>query len=60
MDNTLPHLFYTNIKTTMHNKNVFQNKLSETFTFLACDVHTTTCPFHFKSSNLPSQMDGLH
>jgi hypothetical protein len=25
MDNTLPHLFYTNVKTTMHNKNVFWN-----------------------------------
>jgi len=23
MDNTLPYLFYTNYKTTMHNKNVF-------------------------------------
>ncbi len=25
MDNTLPYLFYTNVKTTMHNKNVFQS-----------------------------------
>ncbi len=35
----------------MHNKNVFQIRLGETFTFLACDVET--CPFHFKLSNLP-------
>jgi hypothetical protein len=42
MDNILPYLFYTNVKTTIHNKNVFQNTLSETFTFLACDVHTKT------------------
>jgi hypothetical protein len=44
----------------MHNKNVFQNTLSETFMFLTCDVHIETCPSHFKLSNLPSQMDGLH
>jgi hypothetical protein len=44
----------------MHNKNVFQNTLSETFTFLACDVHTKTCLSHFKLSNLPSQLNGLH
>jgi hypothetical protein len=39
MDNILPYLFYTNVKTIMHNKNVFQNTLGETFTFLTCDVH---------------------
>jgi hypothetical protein len=48
MDNTLPHLFYTNVKTTMHNKNAFQNTLRDTFTFLARDVHTKTCPSHYK------------
>jgi hypothetical protein len=52
MDNTSPHLFYTNVKIIMHNKNIFQNTLGKTFTFLAHDVHTKTCPFHFKSSNL--------
>ncbi len=25
MDNIYPYLFYTNVKTTMHNKNVFPN-----------------------------------
>jgi hypothetical protein len=60
MDNTLPYLFYMNVKTTMHNKNVFQNTLGETFTFLAHDVHTKTCPSHFKLSNLPSQTTSSH
>jgi hypothetical protein len=60
MDNTLPYLFYTNVKTTMHNKNVFQNTLCETFTFLPHDGHTETCPSHFKLSNLPFQTTGLH
>jgi hypothetical protein len=55
MDNILPYLCYTNVKTTMHNKNVFQNTLCETFTFLVHDVHIETCPSHFKFSNLPSQ-----
>jgi len=48
MDNTLPHLFYTNVKTTMRNKNVFQNILGETFTFLTRDVHIETCLSYFK------------
>jgi hypothetical protein len=43
----------------MHIKNVFQNTLGETFTFLTHDVHTETCPSHFKLSNLPFQMAGL-
>jgi hypothetical protein len=60
MDNTLPHLIYINAKTTMHDKNIFQNTLDETFTFLACDVHTETCLSHFKLSNLPFQMISLH
>jgi hypothetical protein len=29
MDTTLTHLFYTNVKTTMRNKNLFQNTLGE-------------------------------
>jgi hypothetical protein len=39
IDNTLPYLFYTNVKTTMYNKKIFENTLGETFTFLAHDVH---------------------
>jgi hypothetical protein len=54
-DNTLPYLFYTNIKTTMHNKNVFWNKLGQTFTFLTCVVHVETYHFHFELSNLSFQ-----
>ncbi len=61
MDNTLSHLFYTNVKTIMHNKNVFQNTLCETFTYIACDVHTKTCQVsHFKLPNLPFQIISLH
>ncbi len=60
MNNTLPYLFFTNVNTTMHNKNVFWNTLGETFTFVACDGHIETWPFHFKLSNLPSQTAGLH
>ncbi len=48
MDNILPHLFYTNVRTTMHKKNVFWNTLGETFTLLARDVHIETCPFYLK------------
>jgi hypothetical protein len=51
MDNNLPYSFYTNVKTTMDNKNVFWNTLGEPFTFLACDVYNETC-HHFKLSNL--------
>jgi len=60
MDNTLPYLFYINIKTTMHNKNVFWNTLGQTFTFLACVVHVEMCLSHFKLSNLSSQIASLH
>jgi len=60
MDNILPYLFYTNVKNIMHNKNVFRNTLGETFTFLARDVHIETYPSHFKLSNLPFQIIGLH
>jgi hypothetical protein len=59
MDNTLPYSIYTNVKTTMDNKNVFWSTLGETFTFLACDVYIETrC--HFILSNIPFQMVGLH
>jgi len=59
INNTLSYLFHTNVKITMHIKNVFQNTLGETFTFLTHDVHIETCPSHFKLSNLPFQMVGL-
>ncbi len=55
MNNTLPYLCYINVKTIMHNKNVFWNIFSQTFTFLTCDVHIETCPSHFKLSNLRFQ-----
>lgn len=32
----------------MHNKNVFQKTLTQTFTFLVGNVHLQTCPCHFK------------
>jgi hypothetical protein len=60
MDNTLPYLFYTNVKITMHDKNVFWNALGQTFTFLACHVHVETCLSHFKLSNLSYQITSLH
>jgi hypothetical protein len=42
----LPCLFNTNVETTMHNKNVFQNTLGQIITFIACDVHAKTWPSH--------------
>jgi len=59
MDNTLPHLFYTNLKTTTHNKIVYRKTPSETFKFLAKDVHFETCPSHFKLSMIRSHRSGL-
>ncbi len=56
----LSYLFHTNVKKTIHYKNVFRNTLGETFTFLTHDVHTETCLCHFKLSNLPFQMVILH
>ncbi len=32
-DNTLSHLFYTNIKTTTHNKKILEKTIGETFRF---------------------------
>jgi len=60
MDNTLPHLFYTNLKTNAHNKIVYDKTPSKTFKFLIKDIHFETCPFHFKFSILPSHISGLH
>jgi hypothetical protein len=60
MDNTLPHLFYTNFKTNTHNKIVYDKTPSKTFKFLAKDIHYETCPSHFKLSMLPSHISGLY
>jgi hypothetical protein len=60
IDNTLPHLFYTNLKTTTHNRIVYDKTLGETFKFLAKDIHSKTCPSHFKLSMLLSHTNGLH
>jgi hypothetical protein len=60
MDNTLPHLFYTNLKTITHNKIVYHKTHGEKFKFLAKDVHFETCPSHFKLSMIPSHTCGLH
>ncbi len=60
MDNTLPHLFYTNLKTNAHNKIVYDKTPSKTFKFLAKDIHYETCPSHFKLLMLPSHINGLH
>jgi hypothetical protein len=51
MDNTLPHLLNTNLKTNAHNKIVYDKTLGNTFKFLAKDIHLKTCP-HFKLSML--------
>jgi hypothetical protein len=59
MDNTLSHLFYTNLKTIAHNKIVYDKTLGKTFKFFAKGIHFETCP-HFKLSMLPSHTSGLH
>jgi hypothetical protein len=60
MDNILPNLFYTNLKTTTHNKIVHDKTLGETFKFFAKDVHFEACYFHFKLSLLPFHTFGFH
>jgi hypothetical protein len=60
MDNTLPHLFYTNFKTNAHNKIVYDKTPSKTFKFLAKDIHYETCTFHFKLSMLLYHTSILH
>jgi hypothetical protein len=42
-DNILPHLFYTNVKIITHNKNIYENTPSDTFRFLAKEIHGNTC-----------------
>jgi hypothetical protein len=58
MDNILPSLFYTNLKTTTHNKIVHDKALGETFKFLMKDVET--CFSHFKLSMLPFHTFGFN
>jgi hypothetical protein len=55
IDNTQPHLFYTNVKTIQHNKYIFEKTNGQTFIFLAQDSHSNTCPSHFKWPMIPSQ-----
>jgi hypothetical protein len=59
MDNTLPRLFYTNLKTIAHNQIVYDKTLGKTFKFLTKDIHSKTC-LHFKLSMLPFNISGLH
>ncbi len=59
MDNILPHLFYTNLKTISHNKIVYDKTRAKTFKFLVKDIHFETHP-HFKLSMLPFHTNGLH
>jgi hypothetical protein len=59
MDNTLPHLFYTNVKIIAHNKIVYDKTLGKIIKFLAKDIHFEMCP-HFKLSMLPSHTSDLH
>jgi hypothetical protein len=60
MNNTLSHLFYTNLKTNVHNKIVYDKTPNKTFKFLVKDIHFETCPFHFKLSMLPFHTSDLH
>jgi hypothetical protein len=60
IDNTLPLLFYTNLKTNAHNKHVYDKTLGQTFKFIAKYIHSETCPFHFKLSMLASHINDLH
>jgi hypothetical protein len=58
--NNLPHLFYINVITIQHNKKIFENTYGETFAFFAQDVHSKTCPSHFRLSMIPSQTTRSH
>jgi len=48
-----------NAKTIEHDKIILQNTLGQTFTFHAKDIHSETCPLHFKLQMVPSQIVGL-
>lgn len=56
---TFPHLLYTNAKTILHNKHVFENPLGEAYNFVAKDIPTETCLHVFKLFNVGSQICGL-
>jgi hypothetical protein len=60
MNNTSLYLFYTNDKITTHNNNVFHTKLGQKLKLLTQDIHSNTCPSHFKLSTIPSQTTSLH
>jgi hypothetical protein len=59
-NNTLSHLFYTNIKTTTQNKRIFEKTIDETFRFVTQNMHSDICPSHFELSMLPIQTSGFH
>jgi hypothetical protein len=54
MDNALPHLFYTNLKITSHNKTLY-----ERFLFVVQIVHFETCASHFKLPIFPNHIGGF-
>ncbi len=56
----MSYLFYTNAKTIEHNKIILQNTLGQTFTFHAKNIHSKTCPSHFKLPMASSQIASLH
>ncbi len=60
MDNILPYLFYTNVKTIGCNKGIFEKTPSETFTSFSQDIHFDTCLFHFRLLMIPSWTTRLH
>ncbi len=54
VDNILPYLFYTYGKIIEHNKNIFEKKFSETFTYFTQYIHFDTHPSHFKLPTIPN------
>jgi hypothetical protein len=52
MDNTLPYLFYTNLKTNAQKKIVYDKTPSKTFKFLAKDIHSGNMFFSFRIVNV--------
>jgi hypothetical protein len=57
---TSSYLFYTNAKTTMHNKNVIIKTLSEIFKFITQDFHVHTLFFHFELSINANQNENYY
>jgi hypothetical protein len=58
-NNTLPCLFSTNAKNIFHNQ-FFIIITSITFKFLAQDIHSDTCSFHFELFSTSNEIGGLH